>query len=225
MSITRPISLVLALALATLGLTAASAQAWTPVPRSALLVTSGEITIAGSGLRTRSAEVRAVAQDEGHHARSALLRFSYRRASRETAPLGSGEIRRQIGLKLRAGDPCNLLYVMWREFPEHTIVVSVKRNPGQTTSAACGNRGYTDIARIPLGPSASTRDHHTHRLEARTRAHADGTLGVTVVADRRTVLNRTVPADLAGGLAGPIGVRSDNGDYRFSLSASRPARR
>jgi len=207
-------------AIAGAALTAAgSAHAWTPVPQRALTVTSGAIETLPSGqLLTRSAQMRAVQRDGGRHARSARLRFRYREPSAETIPLGSGQIRRQIGLKLRAGDPCNLLYVMWREFPEHAIVASVKRNPGQTTSAQCGNRGYTDIARVPMPTSAATADHTTHLLVARTRAHPDGTMGFVVVADGRAVVQLRIPAALAGTLRGPIGVRSDNGVYRFSLS-------
>lgn len=218
----RRISLPLTVALATLSVSAADAHAWTPVPQAALTVTSGSISTMHSGqLRTASAELRAVERDRGRHAASALLRFRYLGPSAETKPLGSGEVRRQIGLKLRAGDPCNLLYVMWREFPEHAIVVSVKRNAGQTTSAQCGNRGYADVARVPLAtPAAGEADRAAHRLEARTRAHGDGSLGLTVVADGKTVVSRRIPAVQAVGLDGPIGVRSDNGGYRFRLSAA-----
>ncbi len=197
----------------------AAAPAWTPVPQRALDVTSGAIETLPSGqLLTRGGEMRAVQRDHGRHARSARLRFRYRGPSDETIPLGSGQVRRQVGIKLRADDPCNLLYVMWREFPEHAIVVSVKRNPGQSTSAQCGNRGYTDVARVALGTSPSVADHATHLLVARTRPHPDGTMGLVVVADGRTVVQRRIAAALAGTLRGPIGVRSDNGVYRFSLS-------
>jgi hypothetical protein len=61
------------------------------------------------------------------------------------AMLGSGELRRQFGLKLRAQDVCNLVYAMWRIEPESKLVVSVKSNPGQHTSAECANRGYRNI--------------------------------------------------------------------------------
>jgi len=202
-----------------------AARAWTPVPASALDVTSGSIaTTASRALQTASPGLRAVERDRGRHAASALLRFRLRGPSAETVPLGSGEVRRQIGLKLRAGDPCNLVYIMWRQFPERSIVVSVKRNPGQTTSAQCGNRGYVDVARVPLPGDPAAADVADHRLEVRTRVRPDGALGVTVVADGDTVLVRRVPAGLAGGLDGPAGVRSDNGRYRFRLSAANRGR-
>jgi len=59
--------------------------------------------------------------------------------------LGSGELRHQFGLKLRAQDACNLVYAMWRIEPESKLVVSVKTNPGEHSSAECGNRGYQNI--------------------------------------------------------------------------------
>jgi len=217
---------ILALAaLAVPVLVPAVARAWTPVPASTLDVTSGSIATLGSGaLQTASPGMRAVERDRGRHAASALLRFRLRGPSAQTAPLGSGEVRRQIGLKLRAGDPCNLVYVMWRQFPERSIVVSAKRNPGQTTSAQCGNRGYVDIARVPRPGDPAATDTADHRLEVRTRVRGDGTLVVTVVADGDTVLVQRVPAGLAQGLDGPAGVRSDNGRYRFRLSVANRGR-
>ena len=59
-------------------------------------------------------------------------RFTYLGPTENEARLGSGELRRQFGLKLRAQDACNLVYAMWRIEPESKLVVSVKNNPGQT---------------------------------------------------------------------------------------------
>ena len=41
-----------------------------------------------------------------------------------------GELRRQFGLKLRAQDACNLVYVMWRIEPASKLVVSIKCRTG-----------------------------------------------------------------------------------------------
>src|SRR5208283_1119081 len=60
--------------------------------------------------------------------------FTYLGSTGNEARLGSGELRRQFGLKLRAQDACNLVYVMWRIDPESKLVVSIKSNPGQHTS-------------------------------------------------------------------------------------------
>jgi hypothetical protein len=210
--------LALTAALATTPVAAGGAPAWKPVKKAGLEVTEGTISSAGKvTLRTRSAAMRAVARDGGRHATRAQLRFKLLGASETVKPLGSGQIRRQIGLKLRAADPCNLLYVMWHAAPDSVVEISVKRNAGQTTSAQCGNRGYTELASLPM----PAPDRRLHVLEARTRRAADGSLVLAVYADGRLLRRMTLPADTAAGLEGPIGVRSDNGDYLFRLSARR----
>jgi hypothetical protein len=106
---------------------------------------------------------------------------------------------------------------MWRSYPDRVIEISRKSNPGLHTSQECGNAGYSDLAVIPEPAGVYRR----HVLEADTRRSADGSLVLTVSADGRLARKLTlVPADTAG-LAGPIGVRSDNGSYRFRLSAAR----
>ena len=72
--------------------------------------------------------VRAVVP--GAQGSSARISFVYRGPTREVLPLRSGELRRQIGLKLRARDTCNLIYVMWHLAPDEGIRVQVKSNPG-----------------------------------------------------------------------------------------------
>lgn len=204
----------------------ARAATWTPVSATRLQVTSGSIERLASGLlQTRSPQMRAVERDSGRHAQWARLRFRYVQPSVGTSPLGSGAMRRQLGLKLQAGDPCNLLYLMWWEYPAHQIAISVKRNPGQSTSAECGNRGYTDVARIPFPIAPSVRDRRTHVLEARSHREADGALALTVLADGVRVYRDRLGADVTSGLDGPIGVRSDNGTYRFNLFAGSRLRR
>ncbi|MFZ2084251.1 MAG: hypothetical protein WAU92_07140 [Candidatus Sulfotelmatobacter sp.] len=56
-----------------------------------------------------------------------------------------GKYAASFGLKLRAQDPCNLVYAMWRIDPESKLVVSVKTNQNAHTSAECGNHGYENI--------------------------------------------------------------------------------
>jgi hypothetical protein len=197
---------------------AAPAPAWQPVHASDLTVTSGTVfATGGSGLGTTSAEMRAVQRDRGRHAGSARLAFQFLGNSSTTKRLGSGLVRRQIGLKLRAADPCNLLYVMWRSYPDRVIEISRKSNPGLHTSQECGNAGYSDLALIPEPGGV----HRHHVLEADTRRTADGSLVLAVYADGRLARKLTLAPTEAAGLAGPIGVRSDNGSYRFRLSAAR----
>ena len=208
-------------------LTAAAAYAapappepWTTIGKAELEVTEGEIARAGRNamLRTNDPGMRATERDGGMHHTGARLWFRYLGESVVTEPLGSGAIRRQIGVKLRSANPCNLLYVMWHQFPDNVIEVSVKRNPGQTTSAECGNRGYTQLAEVTLGPGPGTDDHSPHVLAVRTRRTDAGAIAIRVFKDGALVRRVRVSPELAAGLDGPIGVRSDNGDYFFQLS-------
>ncbi len=92
--------------------------------------------------------------------------FTYLGSTGSEARLGSGELRRQFGLKLRAQDSCNLVYAMWRIEPESKLVVSVKSNPGQHASAQCGNRGYRNIKPRRSAPVPALRSGETHTLRA-----------------------------------------------------------
>src|SRR3954471_4726053 len=154
-------------------LAGASAPHYRGVGLGRLDVTAGAVQGAAGWLQTRSGEMRATERDGGSHAATARLRFRLLGPSDEVVPLGSGLVRQQIGLKLLAADPCNLVYVMWRTAPDSRIAIFVKRNAGQTTSAQCGNRGYTDVATVP---AANAADGAAHVLEARTRRGSDGSL-------------------------------------------------
>jgi hypothetical protein len=138
-------------------------------------------------------------------------RFTYLGATSHDVPLGSGTLRRQFGFKLRAQDPCNLVYAMWRIEPESKLVVSIKENPGQHLSAECGNRGYSNIRpqRSLATPALRPGDAHTLRAELTSSALAvyvdemlawEGPLGTHILkwADR-------------------VGIRSDNVHVEFEL--------
>jgi hypothetical protein len=216
--------LALTAALATTPVVAsAKAPKWEPLRKANLEVTSGKIdrygnqTPAKPTLHTASSGMRAVERDSGEHATRAKLWFRYLGESTETKPLGSGIIRRQIGLKLQANDPCNLVYVMWRSYPSSVVSIQVKQNFAKDTSADCGNGGYTTIADIPVATATSSM---AHTLEARTRRNADGSLGLAVYTDGALLRQTTLSAALTAGLDGPIGIRSDNGEYVFRLSAA-----
>ena len=80
----------------------------------------------------------------------------------------------------------------------------MKSNPGEHSSAQCGNRGYQNIKPLHSSPLPSLRSGDTHTLRAEmigaeTRVFADGAL----------VWEGSVGAD-ALGFEGPVGMRSDN---------------
>ncbi len=143
----------------------------------------------------------------------ATLTFTYLGETDDTIPLGSGAIRHQIGVKLRAQDPCNVLYVMWR-LDDQQIAVQVKRNPGEDTSAECGNGGYGSVEYISTNVPA-VGIGQTHTLYARVRnqwvrVYADG-----VLTWEGSLVTAATPhgADFTG----DIGFRTDNASTWMEL--------
>jgi hypothetical protein len=143
-------------------------------------------------------------------------RFTYLGSTGNEARLGSGELRRQFGLKLRAQDACNLVYAMWRIEPESKLVVSVKNNPGQHTSAQCGNRGYRNIKARRSTPVPASRSGQTQTL----RAEMNGA-EMKVLVDNSLVWEGSVGPD-ALAFDGPVGIRSDNARLQIELRAGQP---
>jgi hypothetical protein len=141
--------------------------------------------------------------------------FKYLGATDQESQLGSGEMRRQFGLKLRAQDACNLVYAMWRIEPESQLVVSVKSNPGQHTSAECGNRGYTNIKPLHSEPVPALHPGDTHTL----RAEMNGA-ELKVLIDGKVVWDGPVSNE-ALTFDGPVGIRSDNAKLEIGLGVGQ----
>jgi hypothetical protein len=142
------------------------------------------------------------------------LDFAYRGEAEGGSQLEGGEYRIQIGLKMLAQDPCNLLYVMWRVYPEERVVVSVKRNPGQHTSAECGNGGYVNVASVGVPSSRTARGGVKRSLLA---DYNPASRELILQIDGAQTWRGYLPVALLNGLAGPSGIRSDNGQFRFRL--------
>jgi hypothetical protein len=186
------------------------------VPHDKLCVTRGKVDAADGALRVSSNTTRAVAP--GSAGDRVALRFTYRGETATVAKLASGTTRHQLGVKLRAADGCNVVYVMWRMEPKPFLEVSVKRNPGKHTHAECGASGYTKIkptTSIPV-PAFAPGDHHL--LEAAI----DGDT-LTAKVDGAVVWEGTLDPG-ARDLDGPVGFRSDNVEYEAELIAAPGAR-
>jgi hypothetical protein len=180
-----------------------------PVPREALCVTTGAIETRDHHLLIEASEVRAVAA--AGRARTVEARVRYLGPSVTTTPLASGEIRRQFGLKLRAANTCNVVYVMWHVEPDAQVAVSVKSNPGMTTHAQCDAHGY----RTPRPRRRAEPPPLRPGLSRVLRADLDGS-ELTVRVDGVVVWQGDLgPEALA--FDGPVGVRSDNGSFEFDL--------
>jgi hypothetical protein len=124
-----------------------------PMVRASMCATRGVLTEAFSHLSVTDPTFRAYAPSSVGDAAS--LSFVYQGPTAETKRLASNQLRRQVGLKLRAENGCNLVYVMWRIEPQPGLDISVKRNPGAKSGEECGNGGYTKVkarrtAKVPL---------------------------------------------------------------------------
>jgi hypothetical protein len=145
----------------------------------------------------------------------AEIRFRYMGATPTSKPLASGELRRQIGLKLRAQDTCNLIYAMWHIEPDAAIAVSIKRNLGRHTHEQCGAGGYSNIKPQRRTNPPPIRPGETHIL----RAELHGS-NLTVTADGKVAWRGTL-GDEPELLDGPIGFRTDNARFEFEYYADR----
>jgi hypothetical protein len=171
-----------------------------------ICVTKGAI---GSGGVVDVPTFRGVAL--GTSGDAARLDFVYQGHSRGDRALASGQVRRQIGLKLRAADGCNLIYVMWRLERRPMLEVSVKINPGARTHSECGARGYTKIKPRSYDGVADLTVGARYSMSAQIT----GDDLVAWIGDR-VAWRGTLP-QAARSMTGPSGLRSDN--VSFSLVA------
>ncbi len=197
-----------------------SAPSLQRIDRDGLCVTNGAIsTLAGDRLVVYTPSSRAIVQGRTENAADQIaeIHFQYLGPSQDSKPLASGEVRRQIGLKLRAQDGCNLVYAMWRLEPRSRVVVSIKRNEGQHTQQQCGIRGYIDFKSQDHGELPSIRPGEHHRLRAELQGKA-----LTVKADGKLAWHGSLGSETALPV-GPPGLRTDNGQFVFEYFASTSA--
>jgi hypothetical protein len=193
--------------------TVMSAQRRTAL-RQQLRLTEGRF-LDDSSFAVRASKLRAVQTDSAGD--RASLRFRYEGTSSERSELKSGAVREQLGLKLRARDSCNLVYIMWRFQPEARLVVSVKENASEATHAECENRGYTNLRpreqRAPAPVAAGAEYELTARIEGDT---------LSAWINGQLVWRGQLPAS-ALQLSGPAGFRSDNVQWTLlDFDASAP---
>jgi hypothetical protein len=174
------------------------------VDRDELCVTNGIVSAQRGGtlaIDTPSsrAVVRNIARSQDQVAE---IRFRYLGPSQASKPLASGELRRQIGLKLEAEDACNLVYAMWHIEPDTRVAISVKHNAGQHTSAQCGAGGYVFLNGQPSNDPTPMRIGEANILRAELHG-ADLTVTTNGKLAWRGVLGTPLPA-------GPMGFRTDN---------------
>lgn len=179
-----------------------------------LEVTDGKIETADGHLIVASKEMRATLKFPTQQ--KVTLKFRYLGPTEEVSRLGNGEVRSQFGIKLRAQDTCNIVYVMWHFAPNQKIAVSVKRNPGQSTHQECLDRGYiNNIKPRVSGAPPPVRPDQPHTLSATMK---DSEL--IAIADGKVVWQGDL-GPMALQFDGPVGVRGDNAHVIFDFIASR----
>jgi hypothetical protein len=186
-----------------------------PIAPARMRVTEGALEArAKDSIRVDVPKMRMVVP--GTEGASAELRFTYLGPTTERKTLASGQMREQLGLKLRAMDGCNVVYAMWRLAPKPELVVSIKRNPHEHSSGDCGNRGYTNIRPRTHAavPALKPGDSHVLRAELHERA-------LRVLVDGAPVWEGELPAE-AFTFNGPVGMRSDNVRADFQLISLAP---
>jgi hypothetical protein len=212
----RPLVLLTLISLAW-GQPVNSSHGLAPVGRSQLCITKGKIEIAsGKHLEVTVPEMRAVLGEltpqhvEAH--------FTYLGPSADEKRLGSGELRRQLGLKLRAANGCNLVYAMWRIEPKSELVISVKSNPGMSTHAECGTHGYTNITAERSLPVPQLQKGSSHTMRAKMHESK-----LQVWVDQKLAWEGDV-GQAAMAFDGPVGIRTDNGRFKFELFTDPPVK-
>ncbi len=202
--------------------TAAATHASTSPATSKLCVSAGKLRLAeakGGLMLIDSPGVRATLVGSSSRAHRGTLTFTYRGPSKVTEPLANGEVRRQIGLKLRAKDTCNVVYAMWHIEPTHGVFVSVKSNPGMSRHEQCGDRGYRNLkSSASSSPNVVVTDRTEHTLVATLSGPSDRHLHVE--ADGVVAFDDDLPANVIEGpsaFEGPFGLRSDNGVFDATL--------
>jgi hypothetical protein len=232
---------VLSLSVATLAIGIGAARADIEkvarhVSRPMLCVTEGRVeALSGDRLAVSTPKMRAVVIPPTTG--SIAARFTYLGETTPVSRLQSGELREQFGLKLRAENACNLVYVMWRIAPKPGLVVSVKSNLGLTGSRQCGNRGYRTIKPSWESPVPVPRPGETHSLSA---ALSGSILRVWTDGAGGSAGDVAPPNDGARGAGGgrlklvwegdlaplalapdsPVGMRSDNAQLELEIFAT-----
>jgi len=178
-------------------------------------VTNGRIEKApGNRLRVDTPEMRANLKVQTPQ--SVALKFTYLGPTTVVSRFANGAVVSQFGIKLRAQDYCNTVFVAWHFAPQQRIAVSVRRNSGMTARAECMEKGnVNNIKPRVSAPPPPVQPKEPHTLTA----SMDGSK-LTVVADGKIVWQRDLgPVVLE--FSGPVGLLSNNARVIFDVSAGK----
>ena len=196
----------------TLLLSACSASSSHANPKSlaSWCVTNGQISTSNDDwLSITAPSVRMI--DPLNTTQHVGIKFRYIAPTDDSKPLASGELRRQIGLKLLAENDCNLLYVMWHIQPNSAFSVSIKHNTGAKTHAECRADGYATLTPYFKYEPPTIQSGEEHQLSAQI----DDTQ-LSVFADTQLVWRGDIGKHIEG-MHGHVGLRSDNGQFEVKF--------
>lgn len=169
---------------------------------------------AGGRLMVSTKEMRATLKSRTEQ--SVTVNFTYLGPTQEVSRLGNGEVRSQFGIKLRAQDTCNIVYIMWHFAPDQKLAVSVKRNPGQKTHEECLDRGYINN----IKPRVSANPRPVYPDQPHTFSAWMKGSNLTVTTDGSVAWEGDL-GSVAMEFDGPVGLRSDNAHVVFDFHAGR----
>lgn len=193
---------------------AGAAHAFEPLTQALVHVTSGHTEPShGNWMTVHAPMMRGVAMTTTGS--GVELAFEYHGPSRETAAFASGEVRRQIGIKLRAANTCNVIYAMWYADGPSNIHVAVKHNEGKTREKECGDSGYIPVFATTSTNVAALAAGSSHVM----RAEIEGDR-LIVTVDGAIAWRGELPPEVRL-QSGPAGLRSDNVDFDFELRVPR----
>ena len=180
-------------------------------PVNALDINSGDAEqLANNLYQTKSSTFRTAIKNNASD--SLHVFFDYLGPTVQIATLGSGLIRFQFGIYLRAQNQCNLLYVMLHIDTPNSIEVERKSNPGMSTHEECANNGYTTL-------KPSLTHALPHDITAGNGVDFDTQIDSNVLSvfiDGTLVWQGDIPEDTAGENTS-AGIRSDNVNIAFIL--------
>lgn len=199
----------LAAPLLALGLVSAAQPRERAIRAGDVCVTNGALETDSSGrfvINTPSSRAVVKGVDDS----AAAIKFEYLGPASGETRLASGIVRRQLGIKLRAEDSCNVIYIMWGIEPQPGLVISMKVNEGKSTHAQCGVKGYKLVASTFERQIAPIQVGEPRALAA--HLDAKGKLSVRVDGELAWE-GQTFPT--ANKMYGYAGIRTDNVRMRF----------
>ncbi len=184
-----------------------------PIAQADLDVTDGRVATSNGHLLVDVPEMRAILRIP--RTRLIEVPFTYVGPTEATSKLADGSVRLQFGLKLKAQDACNLVYVMWRMAPKPDLVVSMKHNAGMHSSSQCRDGGYQNLKPEKWGHLPELQPGSSHMIRAEINKQ-----DLQVSIDGLLMWEGKLPSE-AMLFDGPAGLRSDNVHVQFDVLVAR----